>query len=68
MKHRINGCPINLRSLADDQLDRLIEGNSRRHGRVVYEQELLEGERARRALGANASPESERSALVASAA
>ncbi|MGV1009696.1 MAG: hypothetical protein ACOYBY_13955 [Dermatophilaceae bacterium] len=49
MKHRINGCPINLGSLADDQLDRLIQASSQRRDRVAQERALLVAERVRRA-------------------
>ena len=49
MKHRINGCPVNLSSLADEQLDRLIEASTERQSRVAFERALLVAERVRRA-------------------
>lgn len=49
VKHRINGCPVNLSTLADDELERLIEASSARQSRVAQEQDLLVAERVRRA-------------------
>jgi hypothetical protein len=56
MKDRINGCPVNLHSLADDQLNWLIEANRLQLRRVMIESALLVGERARRIIDDKAAP------------
>lgn len=48
MKHRINGCPIHLRSLPDDDLVRLIAENRDRSERLEEELDSLMGEHIRR--------------------
>jgi hypothetical protein len=48
MKHIINGCPVNLRSLSNEQLDRLISAVPDRLDRIQDEMDSLQGERIRR--------------------
>lgn len=48
MKHIINGCPVNLRSLSNEQLDKLIADIPDRLDRVQDEMDSLQGERIRR--------------------
>lgn len=48
MKHIINGCPVNLRSLSSEQLDRLIADVPDRLDRIQDEMDSLQGERIRR--------------------
>lgn len=48
MKHIINGCPIHLRSLTDEELGNLINGTAERIARAQEELESLVGERVRR--------------------
>lgn len=48
MKHIINGCPVNLRSLSNEQLDKLIADVPDRLDRIQDEMDSLEGERIRR--------------------
>jgi hypothetical protein len=48
MKHRINGCPIDLRSLSTQELDNLVAMTRERAERVQEELESVEGERLRR--------------------
>ena len=48
MKHIINGCPINLRSLSNEQLDKLIDEVPDRLDRIQDEMDSLQGERIRR--------------------
>ncbi|MGV1008537.1 MAG: hypothetical protein ACOYBY_08000 [Dermatophilaceae bacterium] len=57
MKHRINGCSVNLRWLTDEQLEQLIDGAIRQQHRVVQEQRLLLAEQACRKPAANTAPE-----------
>jgi hypothetical protein len=51
MKHRINGCPVNLRGLSDDQLDRLIEANHEKLSNLRSECSTLLEERSLRQVG-----------------
>lgn len=48
MKHIINGCPVNLRSLSNEQLDKLIADVPDRLDRIQDEMDSLQGERIRR--------------------
>lgn len=48
MKHIINGCPVNLRSLSNEQLDKLIDDVPDRLDRIQDEMDSLMGERIRR--------------------
>lgn len=48
MKHIINGCPVNLRSLSNEQLDKLIAAVPDRLDRIQDEMDSLQGERIRR--------------------
>jgi hypothetical protein len=50
MKHRINDCAINLPSLTDCQLNKIIEANREQLRHVENECEFLTVERRRRAL------------------
>lgn len=48
MKHRINGCPINLRGLSDAELATLIETTEGRLEQVQEELDSVRGELVRR--------------------
>lgn len=48
VKHRINGCPINLRALSDDELADLMNGTADRLAQVREELDSLGGEQVRR--------------------
>lgn len=48
MKHRINGCPINLRTLTDGELQQLIDTTTERLAQVSEELESVVGEYVRR--------------------
>lgn len=48
MKHRINNCPVNLRTLSTTELEQLISATVARNARVQEELESLVGERIRR--------------------
>lgn len=48
MKHLINGCPIYLRGLSEQELDNLINSTADRLARVREELDSLGGEKARR--------------------
>lgn len=49
MKHIINGCPINLRSLSEADIKRLIDEGADRLDRLQEEMDSLHGELVRRA-------------------
>ena len=48
MRHRINGCPINLRGLTDAELSALDESTVARQERVQEELDSIRGEAVRR--------------------
>lgn len=48
MRHRINGCLINLRGLSDDELDNLARSTAERLEQVQEELDSVRGEVARR--------------------
>lgn len=48
MKHIINGCPINLRQLSDQELKNLMDSTADRLARVREELDSLGGEAVRR--------------------
>lgn len=48
MKHRINGCPINLRGLTDAELSNLDRSTAERLERVQEELDSVRGEAVRR--------------------
>lgn len=48
MKHIINGCPINLRALSEDDINRLISEGADRLDRLQDEMDSLHGELVRR--------------------
>lgn len=48
MKHIINGCPINLRTLSEEELATIVTGTLQRIERVQEELESLRGEQIRR--------------------
>ncbi len=48
MKHIINGCGVNLRTLSDGELDTLIGGTNDRIERANEELDSLRGEQIRR--------------------
>ena len=48
MKHIINGCGVNLRTLTEAELSTLIEGTEARAERVQEELDSLRGEQVRR--------------------
>ncbi len=52
MKHRINGCLLSLDTLAEEQIDRLLDDNAQRRGHLDSEKELLVKERIRRTVSA----------------
>jgi hypothetical protein len=56
MKQRINNCPVNLHTLGDDQLSRLIDTNRREARRINDEREVLVAEWSLRNIGGTAPP------------
>lgn len=56
VKHIINGCPVHLRSLTDEELGVLINGTADRLARVNEELESLCGEKLRRQAGIDIHP------------
>lgn len=48
MKHIINGCPVNLRSLSEADIKRLIDEGADRLDRLQEEMDSLHGELIRR--------------------
>ena len=48
VKHIINGCPINLRTLSEDDIRRLISEGADRFDRLQEEMDSLHGELVRR--------------------
>jgi hypothetical protein len=48
--HRINGCPVNLREMTDDELWRLGEYIGRNFDQLEHDLELVNQELTRRAL------------------
>lgn len=51
MRHRINGCLVNLRQLSEGELEALITANETRRECAEEEYESLVGERIRRIAG-----------------
>lgn len=49
MKHIINNCPVNLRTLSDEELATIVQATLQRIERVQEELESLRGEQIRRA-------------------
>lgn len=48
MRHRINGCPINLRGLSAEELDNLVATTRERLAQVQEELDSVVGEKIRR--------------------
>ncbi len=56
MKHIINGCPVNLRTLSEEELNNLVRMTQERLDRVQEELDSVRGERVRRDRGLDIHP------------